>query len=99
MGGWLNPDSGLGSGSRSRAFRPIRRYADTPIRRYAHPCLGIILDTKCATAAATHGVHLNPTQEQRMSTTIRAVIRLGLTIAAMGGLGACASIPQRAWAN
>jgi hypothetical protein len=34
-----------------------------------------------------------------MSTTIRAVIRLGLTIAAMGGLGACASIPQRAWAN
>src|SRR6185503_348817 len=42
-------------------------------------------------------------QEQRMSTTrgstIRTAIRLGLALAAAGALGACASIPQRAWAN
>jgi hypothetical protein len=34
-----------------------------------------------------------------MSSRIRTMIRVGVTIAALGGLGACASIPQRAWAN
>ena len=34
-----------------------------------------------------------------MSTKITSIIRVAITIAALGGLGACASIPQRAWAN
>ena len=34
-----------------------------------------------------------------MSTKFTSIIRVALTVAALGGLGACASIPQRAWAN
>ena len=35
----------------------------------------------------------------RANSAVRAVIRLVVGVASVGALGACASIPQRAWAN
>lgn len=36
---------------------------------------------------------------KQMAPAARAALRLGLVAAALAALGACASIPQRAWRN